>query len=284
MTAQLLDGKTLAAQRRQWVQQQVQSYVQQGYRPPGLAVVLVGQDPGSQIYVRHKRKACEQVGFVSKAYDLPVDITQSDLFALIDELNQDDEIDGILVQLPLPAHINSARVIERIAPHKDVDGLHPYNMGCLALRMPLLRPCTPKGIMTLLAHAEIPLPGLDAIIIGQSHIVGRPIALELLAVGCTITLCHSRTQSLATKIRQADIVVVAIGRPAFVVGDWIKPGAVVIDVGMNRLDNGRLMGDVDFASASQRASWITPVPGGVGPMTIVSLLENTLQAALTHYG
>ena len=282
MTAKLLDGKTIAAQLRQDVQQQVQARLTQGLRPPGLAVVLVGNNPASQVYVRHKRKACAEIGIISKTFDLPEETTQNALLALLDQLNEDDEIDGILVQLPLPSHIDSEEVIERIVPHKDVDGFHPYNVGRLALRMPLLRSCTPKGVMTLLAHTGITLAGLDAIIIGQSNIVGRPMALELLAARCTITVCHSRTRDLATKVRNADIVVVAVGQPKLVTGDWIKPESIVIDVGMNRLEDGHLVGDVDFATVSQQAGWITPVPGGVGPMTIASLLENTLQAAQNH--
>lgn len=275
MTAQLLDGKALAAEIRHNLQQQIQLQTAQGMRPPGLAVVLVGQDPASEIYVRNKRKACDDIGIVSKAHDLPATISAQELLAILDELNADNSIDGILVQLPLPKHIDPEMIIERIVPQKDVDGFHPYNVGRLVLRMPLLRSCTPKGIMSLLAKANIDLVGLDAVIVGQSNIVGRPMALELLAAGCTITVCHSRTRNLKDKVNQADIVVVAIGKPEFIPGDWIKPGAIVVDVGMNRLPNGKLVGDVEFATASQQASWITPVPGGVGPMTIASLLENT---------
>lgn len=275
MTTQLLDGKALAAEIRYKLQQQIQLQTAQGMRPPGLAVVLVGQDPASEIYVRNKRKACDDIGIVSKAHDLPATISAQELLAILDQLNADDSIDGILVQLPLPKHIDPETVIERITPQKDVDGFHPYNVGRLVLRMPLLRSCTPKGIMSLLAKANVDLVGLDAVIVGQSNIVGRPMALELLAAGCTITVCHSRTRNLKDKVNQADIVVVAIGKPEFIPGDWIKPGAIVVDVGMNRLPNGKLVGDVEFATASQRASWITPVPGGVGPMTIASLLENT---------
>ncbi len=282
MTANLLDGKALATHIRQQLQQQVQTRFAQGLRPPGLAVVLVGNNPASQVYVRHKRNACAEVGFISKAYDLPQTSSQAELLDLLDQLNADETIDGILVQLPLPSQIDTETVIERIRPDKDVDGFHPYNVGRLALRLPLLRSCTPKGIMTLLNHTKIPLEGQDAIIIGQSNIVGRPMALELLAARCTITVCHSRTCNLAGKISQADIVVVAIGQANFVQGNWIKPGAVIIDVGMNRLSDGRLVGDVEFANAAKRASWITPVPGGVGPMTVASLLENTLQAAQNH--
>lgn len=281
MTANILDGKAIAKQIRQELKRQVEMRLAQGLRAPGLAVVLVGENPASQVYVRHKRNACAEVGIISKAFDLPADTSQEALLELLDQLNADNEIDGILVQLPLPAHIDSELVIERIVPEKDVDGFHPYNVGRLALRMPRLRSCTPKGIMTLLSHTDKELAGLDAIIIGQSNIVGRPMALELLAARCTITVCHSRTRELAKKVQAADIVVAAVGKPALVSGDWIKPGAIVIDVGMNRLEDGRLVGDVDFTTASQRASWITPVPGGVGPMTVVSLLENTLQAAPT---
>jgi methylenetetrahydrofolate dehydrogenase (NADP+)/methenyltetrahydrofolate cyclohydrolase len=279
MTAEILDGKAVAKALRQSLQQQVQARIDQGVRPPGLAVVLVGDNPASQVYVRHKRNACAEVGIISQAYDLKSNTSQAELLKLLDQLNEDNDIDGILVQLPLPAHIDSELVIERIVPHKDVDGFHPYNVGRLALRLPKLRSCTPKGVMTLLAQTGVELAGLDAVIIGQSNIVGRPMALELLAARCTITVCHSRTRDLPAKVRNADIVVAAVGKPLFIAGDWIKPGAIVIDVGMNRLDDGRLVGDVDFEAASKNASWITPVPGGVGPMTVASLLENTLQAA-----
>jgi methylenetetrahydrofolate dehydrogenase (NADP+)/methenyltetrahydrofolate cyclohydrolase len=279
MAAKILDGKAVAKELRLSLQKQVQLRINQGMRPPGLAVVIVGDNPASKVYVRHKRNACAEVGILSKAYDLNANTSQEELLNLIDKLNADNDIDGILVQLPLPTHINSELVIERIVPHKDVDGFHPYNVGRLALRLPKLRSCTPKGVMTLLARTGVELSGLDAIIIGQSNIVGRPMALELLAARCTITVCHSRTRDLPTKIQAADIVVAAIGKPLFISGDWIKPEAIVIDVGMNRLDDGRLVGDVDFEVASKNASWITPVPGGVGPMTVASLLENTLQAA-----
>ena len=278
MTARLIDGKAIAAEVREIVKTQVAERVAAGHRPPGLAVVLVGENPASQVYVRNKRNACDQVGFVSVSHDLPVETTQEHLLNLIDELNADATIDGILVQLPLPAHIDAETVIERIDPHKDVDGFHPYNVGRLTLRMPLLRPCTPYGCMTLLAHTGEDLVGKDAVIIGQSNIVGRPMALELLAARCTITICHSKTRNLEEKVRNADIVVAAVGVPNFVKGDWIKPGAIVIDVGINRLDSGKLCGDVDFESAKENAGWITPVPGGVGPMTIATLLQNTLAA------
>lgn len=282
MSAQILDGKAIAADLRQQIKTSVEARVAAGQRRPGLAVVLVGENPASQVYVRNKRKSCDEVGFYSVSHDLPATTTQDELLALIDQLNADEAIDGILVQLPLPDQIDEESVIERILPTKDVDGFHPYNVGRLVLRMPLLRSCTPKGVMMLLERTGQKLEGLDAVIIGQSNIVGRPMALELLAARCTITVCHSRTKDLAEKARNADILVVAIGRGEFVPGDWIKPGAIVIDVGMNRNDEGKLVGDVDYQTARERASWITPVPGGVGPMTIATLLENTLQAAELH--
>ena len=282
MGAQLLDGKAIAGEVRTRVKRAVDARLAAGQRRPGLAVVLVGQNPASQVYVRNKRKACAEVGFHSDLHELPATTSQAELLGLIDQLNADPAIDGILVQLPLPEQIDPEAVIERILPTKDVDGFHPYNVGRLSLRMPVLRPCTPKGIMTMLARTGQTLEGLDAVIIGQSNIVGRPMALELLAARCTITVCHSRTKDLADKARGADVLVVAIGRTRMVPGDWIKPGALVIDVGMNRDETGKLCGDVDFDAARERAAWITPVPGGVGPMTIASLLENTLQAAELH--
>ncbi len=282
MSAQILDGKAIAADIRQTIKNRVTEMTEAGKRPPGLAVVLVGEDPASQVYVRNKQRSCEEVGFLSELHRLDVETTESQLLKLIDELNGRDEIDGILVQLPLPEQINEEAVIERILPTKDVDGFHPYNVGRLALKMPILRPCTPRGVMTLLERTGQKLEGLDAVVIGQSNIVGRPMALELLAARCTITVCHSRTKDLAEKARNADILVVAIGRGEYVPGDWIKEGAIVIDVGMNRNDEGKLVGDVDFATAKERAAWITPVPGGVGPMTIATLLENTLQARELH--
>lgn len=282
MSARILDGKAIAADIRAGIKEQVNALVAAGGRQPGLAVVLVGDNPASRIYVRNKGAACAEVGFHSEMHLLDADVPQADLLALIDVLNAREAIDGILVQLPLPGHIDEEQVIERILPTKDVDGFHPYNVGRLALRMPLLRPCTPKGVMTLLERTGRKLEGLDAIIIGQSNIVGRPMALELLAARCTITVCHSRTRDLPGKISAADLVVAAVGRPHFVQGDWVKEGAIVIDVGINRTDAGTLVGDVDFAAVAEQASWITPVPGGVGPMTIASLLENTLQAARLH--
>ncbi len=282
MSAQILDGKAIAADIREQIKKQVAEMTESGKRPPGLAVVLVGEDPASQVYVRNKQRSCEEVGFFSELHRLDPDISQDALLKLIDDLNTRDEIDGILVQLPLPQQIDEEAVIERILPTKDVDGFHPYNVGRLSLKMPVLRPCTPKGVMTMLERTGQKLEGLDAVIIGQSNIVGRPMALELLAARCTITVCHSRTKDLAEKARSADILVVAIGRAEYVPGDWIKEGAIVIDVGMNRREDGTLCGDVDFASATERASWITPVPGGVGPMTIATLMENTLQARMLH--
>ncbi|WOC77732.1 bifunctional methylenetetrahydrofolate dehydrogenase/methenyltetrahydrofolate cyclohydrolase FolD [Stutzerimonas frequens] len=279
MTAKLIDGKTIAANIRQQISGRVAERRAQGLRAPGLAVILVGSDPASQVYVAHKRKDCEEVGFNSVAHDLPSDTRQEDLLALIDQLNDDSSIDGILVQLPLPKHLDASQLLERIRPDKDVDGFHPYNVGRLAQRMPLLRPCTPKGIMTLLESTGVDLHGLDAVVVGASNIVGRPMALELLLAGCTTTVTHRFTRNLEEHVRRADLVVVATGITDLVKGEWIKPGAIVIDVGINRQADGRLLGDVEFEPASERAAWITPVPGGVGPMTRACLLENTLHAA-----
>ena len=279
MAARLLDGKQIASEVRAGVATRVAERIAAGRRVPGLAVIQVGEDPASSVYVGSKRRACAEVGFHSESHDLPDTTSQAELLALIDRLNGDPAVDGILVQLPLPAAIDADAVIERIDPAKDVDGFHPYNIGRLALRSPQLRPCTPRGIMSLLGRTGIELAGLDAVVVGQSNIVGRPMALELLAARCTVTVCHSRTRDLADKVSRADIVVTAVGKPAFVPGDWIRDGAVVIDVGINRLDDGRLVGDVDFDAARERAAWITPVPGGVGPMTVATLLENTADAA-----
>ncbi|MDH4872809.1 bifunctional methylenetetrahydrofolate dehydrogenase/methenyltetrahydrofolate cyclohydrolase FolD [Pseudomonas sp. BN515] len=281
MTAQLIDGKTIAARLRQQIAQRVAERRQQGLRVPGLAVILVGSDPASQVYVAHKRKDCEEVGFLSQAHDLPASTSQAELLALIDGLNEDPAIDGILVQLPLPEHLDASQLLERIHPDKDVDGFHPYNVGRLAQRIPLLRPCTPKGIMTLLESTGADLYGMNAVVVGASNIVGRPMALELLLAGCTVTVTHRFTKDLAGHVANADLVVVAVGKPGLVKGEWIKPGAIVIDVGINRQEDGKLVGDVEYDVAEQRASWITPVPGGVGPMTRACLLENTLYAAET---
>lgn len=282
MTAKLIDGKEIAKQVRDQVRTRVEARVAAGKRAPGLAVVLVGQDPASQVYVGSKRKACEEVGFVSRSYDLPADTNQQQLLSLIDELNQAADVDGILVQLPLPAGLNATEVIERIHPHKDVDGFHPYNIGRLAQRIPALRPCTPKGIMTLLASTGERIKGMDAVVVGASNIVGRPMALELLIAGCTTTVCHKFTQNLEQHVRRADLLVVAVGKAEFIPGAWVKPGAIVIDVGINRLADGRLVGDVQFEQA-QQASYITPVPGGVGPMTVATLIENTLEACEKYW-
>ena len=279
MTAQLIDGKAIAASLRQQIAQRVAERRQQGLRAPGLAVILVGSDPASQVYVSHKRKDCEEVGFVSQAYDLPATTGQDELMALIDSLNDEPSIDGILVQLPLPEHLDASLLLERIRPDKDVDGFHPYNIGRLAQRMPLLRPCTPKGIMTLLQSTGVDLYGMHAVVVGASNIVGRPMAMELLLAGCTVTVTHRFTKDLPMHVGQADIVVVAAGKPGLVHGEWIKPGAIVIDVGINRQTDGKLIGDVVYETALPRAGWITPVPGGVGPMTRACLLENTLHAA-----
>ena len=282
MSAQILDGKAIAADIRREVKAKVDALKANGERPPGLAVVLVGDNPASQVYVRNKQRSCEEVGFVSELHRLDAEVTQAALLSLIDELNGRAEIDGILVQLPLPGQIDEETVIERILPTKDVDGFHPYNVGRLVLRMPILRPCTPKGVMTMIARTGRKIEGMDAVIIGQSNIVGRPMSMELLAARCTITVCHSRTKALAEKARNADILVAAVGVPKFVQGDWVKPGAIVIDVGINRLEDGSLCGDVDYEAVKEVAGWITPVPGGVGPMTVATLLENTLQARELH--
>ncbi len=283
MLAKIIDGKTIAQTIRQEVAQKVQSRLSNGKRAPGLAVILVGANPASQIYVGSKRRACEEVGFLSRSYDLPDTTTEAELLKLIDDLNQDPVIDGILVQLPLPAGIDNVKVIERIHPDKDVDGFHPYNVGRLCQRAPRLRPCTPRGIVTLLERYDINTYGLNAVIIGASNIVGRPMSLELLLSGCTTTVTHRFTKDLEQHVRNADLLVVAVGKPNFIPGEWVKPGAIVVDVGINRLDNGKVTGDVDFDEASKRAAWITPVPGGVGPMTVATLIQNTLQACEEYH-
>jgi methylenetetrahydrofolate dehydrogenase (NADP+) / methenyltetrahydrofolate cyclohydrolase len=263
----------------QEVAAKVASRLAQGRAPPGLAVVLVGESAASQVYVRNKRRTTEAVGMRSLALDFPASLPEDELLATIDRLNVDPEIHGILVQLPLPAHIDPQKVVERIDPAKDVDGFHPYNVGRLVLKSPTLRPCTPYGCMRLLAETGESLVGKNAVVIGQSNIVGRPMAMELLMARCTVTICHSATRDLPGIVRQADIVVAAVGKARFVPGDWIRDGAIVIDVGINRSEDGKLVGDVDFDAARERAAWITPVPGGVGPMTIAMLLANTLRAA-----
>ena len=279
MTARILDGRKIAGEVLDRVAAGVKARVDAGSTAPGLAVVLVGADPASAVYVKNKRRACRQVGFKSFDFDLPAQTSEADLFALIDRLNADPKVHGILVQLPLPPHVNAAALIDRIDPRKDVDGFSAVNLGHLALRRFGLRPCTPKGVMTLLGHTDRPVRGQHAVVVGVSNHVGRPLVLELLIAGCTTTCCHKFTQGLDHYVREGDIVVAAVGRPGIVKGEWIKPGAVVIDVGINRTDEGRLVGDVEFQPAAERASWITPVPGGVGPMTVATLMENTLEAA-----
>jgi methylenetetrahydrofolate dehydrogenase (NADP+)/methenyltetrahydrofolate cyclohydrolase len=279
MTARLIDGKRIAQEVRERIRQQVAARVAAGRAAPGLAVIMVGGQAASQVYVRNKRRACAEVGIRDLSHDLPADTSQATLLALIARLNRDPGVNGILVQLPLPGHIDPNAVIEAIDPAKDVDGFHPYNMGRLAQRRPLLRPCTPYGVMQLLGRIGEMLAGKNAVVVGASNIVGRPMALELLLAGCTVTVCHSQTRDLAQHVRQAEVLVVAVGRPKLLAGEWIRPGAIVVDVGINRLASGQLVGDVDFESARERAGWITPVPGGVGPMTVAMLLTNTLQAA-----
>ncbi len=281
MTARLLDGKRIADALIDDLAARVAARVSAGLSRPGLAVVFVGDDPASAVYVRNKRRACERVGLTSFDHDLPAGTGQAELEALIDRLNNDPAVHGILLQLPVPAHLDAQSLINRIHPDKDVDGFHAASVGRLALRQLGLRPCTPKGIMTLLAHTDRPVRGRQAVVVGVSNHVGRPMLLELLIAGCTVTSCHKFTprEQLEAHVRGADIVVVAVGRPGLVPGAWIKPGAVVIDVGINRLDDGRLVGDVEFAPAAERAAWITPVPGGVGPMTVATLMQNTVEAA-----
>ena len=284
MSATILDGKGIATEIKEDVRREVDSLLAKGHRQPGLAVIQVGSAPASGVYVRNKRNSCGAAGILSIEHDLPETTTQEELLAIVDQLNNDPTVDGILVQLPLPSHIDPETVIEEIHPDKDVDGFHPYNMGRLALKMPVLRPCTPKGVMTLLERTGILLEGKEAVIVGASNIVGRPMTLELLSARCTTTTCHSKTQDLEAHVRRAEILVVGVGIPNFIPGKWIREGAVVIDVGINRLDDGTLTGDVDFEGASKNASWITPVPGGVGPMTIATLLQNTLKAAEVFHG
>lgn len=279
MSARLLDGKKIAAQHLTQISQRIKTRQAENIPAPGLAVIIVGSNPASQVYVRRKRQACEQAGVVSFSHDLPEQTTENELLALIDKLNQDERVDGILVQLPLPAHIHNETIIERIHPQKDVDGFHPYNIGRLAVRKPLLRSCTPYGVIKLLEATDRPIRGSDSVVVGASNHVGRPMALELLLAGSTVTLCHRFTRNLPEQVARADIVVVAVGQPGMVKGAWIKPGAVVIDVGINRMSDGSLSGDVEFEAAKERASWITPVPGGVGPMTVAMLLQNTLEAS-----
>ena len=284
MTARLIDGKAIAQVLRNEIKGKVDALIAAGKRPPGLAVVIVGQDPASQIYVRNKHQATEAVGMKSVMKVLPDTATQAEVLAVVAQLNADPTVDGILVQLPVPKQIDSKAVIDAIAVSKDVDGFNPENLGLLAQRTPRLRPCTPYGCMKMLEYVGIDPAGMDAVVLGQSNIVGRPAALELLMKGATVTICHSKTKDLIGHVRRADLVVAGIGKPEFVKGDWLKPGAVVLDVGINRLPSGKVVGDVEFESASKVASWITPVPGGVGPMTIAMLIQNTLEAYQHHEG
>jgi methylenetetrahydrofolate dehydrogenase (NADP+)/methenyltetrahydrofolate cyclohydrolase len=278
MSAKIIDGKSVAENLLQDLKKEIGMRSKEGIRNPSLAVILVGSDPASSIYVKNKRLACEKIGVKSIAYDLPNETSEKELITLIETLNNDTNIDGILVQSPLPVHINNDVIFETISPHKDVDGFHPKNIGLLAIRQPQLRSCTPFGVMKLIEATELSTRGLDAIVVGASNHVGRPMALELLLAGCTVTLCHRYTQHLQQKIELADIVVAAVGRPGMIKGSWIKPGAIVIDIGINRLESGKIVGDVEFDIAKTRAGFITPVPGGVGPMTVATLMENTLLA------
>ncbi|MGB8635292.1 MAG: bifunctional methylenetetrahydrofolate dehydrogenase/methenyltetrahydrofolate cyclohydrolase FolD [Rhodanobacteraceae bacterium] len=279
MTARILDGKRIAAELLDRTARRIAERSAQGLAPPGLAVVLIGDDHASHVYVRNKRRACKKAGVRAFDHDLPDSVSQAELFDLIDRLNADPDVHGILVQSPLPAHIDEDALVDRIDPRKDVDGFQAVNVGRLALRRFGLRPCTPKGVMTLLGHTDRPVRGVHAVIVGVSNHVGRPLALELLMAGATTTCCHRFTQDLAGFVSRADILIAAVGKADLIHGDWIKPGAVVVDVGINRLPDGSLTGDVEFERAAERASWITPVPGGVGPMTVATLIENTLAAA-----
>ncbi|MBN1240330.1 MAG: bifunctional methylenetetrahydrofolate dehydrogenase/methenyltetrahydrofolate cyclohydrolase FolD [Gammaproteobacteria bacterium] len=279
MAATIIDGKAVARDIRSEVAAKIKERTEHGLRPPGLAVVLVGQDSASQIYVRNKRKACDDVGIRSYSYDLPEATTEQQLLALVDELNGKEEVDGILVQFPLPEHIDETKVIEQISPSKDVDGFHPYTVGRLAQRIPILRPCTPHGVVILLERHDVNVKGQHVVIVGASNLVGRPLALEMLLLGATVTVTHRFTRDLESHVRMADVLCVAAGKPGLVPGEWIKPGAVVIDVGINKLPDGSIVGDVGFEQAKERASLITPVPGGVGPMTVATLMQNTLFAS-----
>ncbi|RUR09332.1 bifunctional methylenetetrahydrofolate dehydrogenase/methenyltetrahydrofolate cyclohydrolase FolD [Legionella sp. km772] len=279
MPASLIRGNEVATLKKEELKQRVQRHTKQGHRAPGLAVVLVGKDPASSIYVNNKRKSCEEVGIKSFSYDLPESSSQEELLNLITSLNHANDVDGILIQLPLPSHITTSDIIEHLNPQKDVDGFHPYNLGRLAQRNPLLRPCTPLGIMNLLIHYQLDVRGKHAVVVGASNIVGRPLSLELLLAGATVTICHRFTKNLQQFVESADIVIVATGIIDVVSADWLQPHQILIDVGIHRLANGSIRGDVDFNKAKDKVSWISPVPGGVGPMTIVSLLENTLRAA-----
>ncbi len=280
MTAVIIDGMRIAEELKRQVRAGTDELERRGLRRPGIAVVMAGNNPASAVYVRNKRRACQEAGIISVAHDLPDSTTEEELLALIEHLNADPAIDGILVQLPLPKHIASVAVLERIDPAKDVDGFHPYNIGRLVQQMPAVRPCTPYGIMLLMERAGLEIQGRHAVVVGRSNVVGKPMALELLMKNATVTVCHSGTRDLAAFVGAAEILVASVGKPGFIRGAWIRPGAVVIDVGINRLEDGRLVGDVEFERALERAGHITPVPGGVGPMTIAALMKNTLDAAL----
>jgi methylenetetrahydrofolate dehydrogenase (NADP+) / methenyltetrahydrofolate cyclohydrolase len=282
LTAQILDGKAVSAKERQKSAARAADFVSRFGRKPGLAVVKVGEDPASAVYVRNKRKACEECGIASFAHDLPATTTRAELLALIEALNKDDAIDGILLQLPLPKGLDSTEIMDTIDPAKDVDGFHPTNTGLLAQKRPGLRPCTPWGVIKLAEEYQLNLVGLRACVVGASNIVGRPMALELLLARATVTVCHTGTRDLRAEVERAELVVAAVGRAAYIPGIWIRDGAIVFDVGINRLPDGKLAGDVEYAAAAQRAAWITPVPGGVGPMTIAMLLSNTVDAALAR--
>ena len=279
MAARIIDGKSIAQDVRTEVRKAIDGMVGRGLRRPGLAVVMVGDNPVSQVYVRNKRRACEDCGIVSVAHDLPQSTSEMELLAKVDELNADDAVDGILVQLPLPDHIRESSVVERIDPRKDVDGFHPYNVGRLAERNPLIRPCTPYGVVRMLDHIGVSVKGKHCVVVGASNIVGRPMSLELLLMGATTTVTHRFTRDLESHVRMAEVLIVAAGKPGLVPGEWVREGAVVVDIGINRREDGSLCGDVQFESAAQRAAWITPVPGGVGPMTVAMLMKNTLEAS-----
>ena len=279
MTARIIDGKSIAQDVRNEVRRSIEGMVARGQRRPGLAVLMVGDNPASAVYVRHKRRACEECGIVSLAHDLPQSTSETELLARIDALNADDAVDGILVQLPLPDHIRESAVVERIDPRKDVDGFHPYNVGRLAERTPLIRPCTPYGVVRMLDHIGVSVKGRHCVVVGASNIVGRPMSLELLLMGATTTVTHRSTQDLETHVRMAEVLIVAAGKPGLIPGEWVREGAVVVDIGINRREDGTLCGDVQFAEAAKRAAWITPVPGGVGPMTVAMLMKNTLEAS-----
>ena len=278
MSAKIIDGKALAEKIKAEVRVATDTLAAAGKRRPGLAVIMVGDSAASQVYVRNKRRSCEQAGIVSSAHDLPASTSERELLELVALLNADSAIDGILVQLPLPKQIRTRPVIDAIEPSKDVDGFHPYNLGRLAQREPTLRSCTPYGVMRLVESIGAKIAGMEAVVVGASNIVGRPMLLELVLAGATTTICHSRTRDLGAVVARADLVVAAVGQPNMVRGEWIKPGAIVIDVGINRLADGTLVGDVEYKTASERAGWITPVPGGVGPMTVAMLMQNTFEA------